>query len=210
MKEIRMTYKEYKENYCHCYTKPNSYDKNDKTIVVFAPKNTEDAYYHYGVRVFVRLSENGIYSDLKAAGIDYTTLPLVDDKVVRFYLNGKKVYAYCVWVDIDEEPYEEIFTTEEIPEDMNWKNIKEDYTGQLHGEEAMRLRTRARVLFDKAKSMAYDYAKKNALNETPKRMWDSNFVTKKDINYALLGLGTNWDELLAEDYHDVPELDEWE
>lgn len=209
MKEIRMSYKEYKENYYHSFTKPNSYDAREKTIVVFVPKDKEDTFYHYGVKVFVRLSENGIYSDLKEAGIDYSTLPLIADKVVTFYLNGKKNYAYCVWISIDEEPYEEIFITEEIPEDMNWKNIKEDYVNQFRGEESMRLKTRARVLFDEAKSRAYEYVKEQMLRKNPKEMWNFNLVKRKDVEYALLGLGTSWNELLEEDHHDVPELDEW-
>ncbi len=210
MKEIRMSYKEYKENYYHCFTKPNSYDKREKTIVVFVPKNTEDTFYHYGIKVYVRLSENGIYSDLKEAGIDYIALPLIDNKVVKFNLNGKKVYAYCVMTDIDEKSYERIYITEEIPEDMNWKNIEEDYTNQLHGEECMRLKTRARVLFDEAKSMAYNYVKKQILRKNPEEMWKFPLVKKKDIEYPLIVLGTSWNELLDEDHHDTPELDEWE
>jgi hypothetical protein len=36
-KEIEMSYREYKEDYNHCKTKPGSYDKKYKTIVVYVP-----------------------------------------------------------------------------------------------------------------------------------------------------------------------------
>lgn len=42
-------------------------------------------------------------------------------------------------------------------------------------------------------------------------MWDfKNLVKRKDVEYALIGFDTSWNELLEEDHHDVPELDEWE
>lgn len=39
--EVRMSYREYKENYADCKTKSGSYDKEEKTIVVYIPKQEE-------------------------------------------------------------------------------------------------------------------------------------------------------------------------
>lgn len=39
--EVRMSYREYKENYADCKTKSGSYDKEEKTIVVYIPKQDE-------------------------------------------------------------------------------------------------------------------------------------------------------------------------
>ena len=39
--EVRMSYREYKENYADCKTKSGSYDKEGKTIVVYVPKQEE-------------------------------------------------------------------------------------------------------------------------------------------------------------------------
>lgn len=40
--EIEMTYSEYKNNYADCKTKPNSYNKSTKTIIVYVPKKAEE------------------------------------------------------------------------------------------------------------------------------------------------------------------------
>lgn len=44
-KAVKMSYREYKENYADCKTKAGSYDKETKTIVVYIPKKEkkEDA-----------------------------------------------------------------------------------------------------------------------------------------------------------------------
>lgn len=39
--EVEMHYGEYKENYSDCKTKKGSYDKSDKTIIVYVPKAKE-------------------------------------------------------------------------------------------------------------------------------------------------------------------------
>ena len=39
--EVVMSYREYKENYADCKTKAGSYDKTEKTIVVYVPKKEE-------------------------------------------------------------------------------------------------------------------------------------------------------------------------
>lgn len=41
--EVEMSYREYKENYSECKTKRDSYNKEEKTIVVYVPKKKEEA-----------------------------------------------------------------------------------------------------------------------------------------------------------------------
>lgn len=36
--EVEMAYSEYKNNWSHCFKKPNSYNADKKTVVVFVPK----------------------------------------------------------------------------------------------------------------------------------------------------------------------------
>ena len=38
-KEVEMLYREYKEKYCDCRTKENSYNKETKTIIVYVPND---------------------------------------------------------------------------------------------------------------------------------------------------------------------------
>ncbi len=38
VKEVKMDYSTYKIEYSYCRTKPNSYDKDSKTIIVYIPK----------------------------------------------------------------------------------------------------------------------------------------------------------------------------
>jgi hypothetical protein len=41
-KEVKMLYKDYKNEYANCKTKTNSYDKSDKTIIVYVPNETKE------------------------------------------------------------------------------------------------------------------------------------------------------------------------
>lgn len=41
--EVEMTYAEYKKNYANCKTKSGSYDKKNKTIIVYIPKAASEA-----------------------------------------------------------------------------------------------------------------------------------------------------------------------
>lgn len=161
-------------------------------------------FYHYGIKVETRISKDGAERDLQQSGIKYTELPLVENKVLRFYKDGKKYYAYCVSTEIDEEPYERVFITSQIPEDMCWRNIIDDYNQQCDKKVPMQLRTRARVLYDKAKQMV----RENPIKEPENFLEWAELPKKKDIEVALLSLGVSWDELKNMDHHDVPELDE--
>ena len=41
--EVEMTYAEYKNNYADCKTKPGSYDKKNKTIIVYVPSSAAES-----------------------------------------------------------------------------------------------------------------------------------------------------------------------
>lgn len=55
--EVVMSYREYKENYSDCKTKSGSYDKVEKTIVVYVPKQEEDARETFGKALDSALEE---------------------------------------------------------------------------------------------------------------------------------------------------------
>lgn len=58
--EVVMSYREYKENYSDCKTKSGSYDKAEKTIVVYVPKQEEkeeDARETFGKAMDAALEE---------------------------------------------------------------------------------------------------------------------------------------------------------
>lgn len=160
-------------------------------------------FYHYGVEIEVKSSTNGAEADLKNAKIEYTVLPFIDDKVIRYYCDNQRYYAYCT---ANWETGETVYITAEFPEDGNWKKIAEDCKNQLLGQAPMQLPTRARVMYDEAKKIVNGYRKHSAKD------FESYFKspTKLEINWALVSLGTSIDELKANDYSDTPELDELE
>lgn len=41
-KEVKMLYSEYKKNYPDCKTKNGTYDKKEKTIIVYVPEEREE------------------------------------------------------------------------------------------------------------------------------------------------------------------------
>lgn len=118
-------------------------------------------FSHYGINIkVVYLHDGNFEKQLNDEGICYTFLPLIKEKVIKFKKDGIKYYAYCVPIEMDEDPYEEIFLTTEIPDDMNWQRIREDFFSQLDNNDPMLIKTRARVLYDEAKKIAKNFASK--------------------------------------------------
>lgn len=161
-------------------------------------------FMHYGAEVTVQSLAHSFEDDLKKEGIEYVELPLLENKVLRYCYNGKKRYAYITYPNVAEEYAENVYITEEIPDDMNWDNIERDYRAQMDGEEPMLLATRARVLYDAAYKMACD----NPVKEPDGFLAWMQGPSKKELDLALITLGTSLQELREADHHDVPELDE--
>ncbi len=201
MKEVKMTCQKYAEEYSDCETKPSSYNEKENTIIVYVP---DKSFCHYGVKINVRHSYKGIEYQLKKSRIEYIALPLLDEKVFRFYKNGKRYYAYCCIHEFDEISYEIAYITTDIPEDMSWQNIEEDYLLQQEGYPPMEMKTRARVLYDEAHHRACDLA-----SQTCKTFLEwMQEVSKTELEVALASVDTTLNELFEMDHHDVPELEE--
>lgn len=167
--------------------------------------NNIKEFNHYGVIVLRQVIGSRFKDTLEQKGVDYIALPFIDDEVYRYTYDGKRKYAYITHSNAPEEYIEHVYITTEIPEDMNWKNIELDYLGQATGEKPMKIQTRAKVLYDAAK----DIVKKNT-KESDKNIFFNFFdnkIDEKELNYALISLGTNLEELRAMDHHDVDDID---
>ena len=161
-------------------------------------------FEHYGVTILRQTTENSFEDTLKQKGIDYVALPFVDDIVYRYIYDGKRKYAYITYGNLPDEYTEHVYITSEIPEDMNWKNIELDYLGQTTGEEPMIMQTRAKVLYDAAK----DIVRKNGVKNDENILLHPFYkIDEKELNYALISLGSNLEELRAMEHYDVDDID---
>lgn len=158
-------------------------------------------FKHYGVDVVYQECEPGEFEEqLRKQGITYKHLPILDKKIIKYTKDGVTKYAYFTHSAICDR----IFTTTEIPEDMKWENIDLDYQMQSEGEEPMPLVTRARLLYDKAVSLAtcVELQKRDFFEMTmPPHVSDTN------LNTALISIGSSLVKIKGMDHHDVPELD---
>ena len=154
-------------------------------------------FKHYGVNVTVERYKS-FEAELKNNGIEYVALPYLYDIVFRFMYNGHKKYAYIVPTSDDGDEYvENVYITDEIPEDLSWENIAKDSTS-----EPMELPTRAYVIYHAAKHEVMQNRPKtfeNLFNPKP---------DKREMSYEVLRYNTTIKELREMDHHDCPELDE--
>lgn len=165
-------------------------------------------FTHYGVDSLYQTINHPFENDLKKQGIKYIELPLLKEKVLKYTYEGKVKYAYIVYPNTHpEEGYiEEVYITERIPDDMNWNNLVKDLELQRDENKEMSLPTKARILWDEAENIVSKI--KNAESNNFQEWIKS--VTKKEMNDALISLGSSLEELENSDYHDVPEIDELE
>lgn len=157
-------------------------------------------FKHYGVEVVAQSIDiefnDGFESTLKKNGVEYHYLPLVEDRVIKYSKDGETRYAFLYYPRIPDEMLEYSFITKEVPDDMNWKNLYEDYKKQSRGEEPMKLPTRAKVLCQKAEerlSGNKEFAFENFYRET----------SESEFNMSLIHLESSLEEIRGMDHHDV-------
>lgn len=75
--EVEMSYREYKENYSECKTKADSYDKKEKTIIVYVPEETEE------IGKVVGKKEESEEKDMTAKEIYDKAAQIAADKIVE-------------------------------------------------------------------------------------------------------------------------------
>lgn len=133
---------------------------------------------------------------LRKQGIKYKHLPILDKKIIKYKKDGMDKYAYFA----HSTTCDRIFTNTEIPEDMKWENIDLDYRMQSEGEELMPFVTRARLLYDKAVSLAtgVELQKRDFFEMTM-----SPHISDEDLNIALVFIGSSLAEIKVMDHHDV-------
>ena len=103
-----------------------------------------EKFMHYEEEIICQCTDSHTFEKtLKEKGVKYHYLPLEKEKVIKYWEDEKRHFAY-----FHNETY--VFITDSIPDDMNWENIYYDYKGQAHNEEPMKLPTRAKVLCQKA------------------------------------------------------------
>ena len=146
-----------------------------------------DKYIHYGVDVtYQQLVDKSFRDDLKKAGIPYTDLPILENDVLTYEYDGKRRYAVIELGNAPDAYIENVYITTEIPLDMDWEALLRDCHGQRCKEEPMPLKTKARIICEKA----YDIA----LPET----------TPENVFSAVLpSLGYSADDILEMDHHDI-------
>lgn len=159
-----------------------------------------EIFKHYDVKVMIQDNGEAFEKWLKETGVEYTYLPILEDKVLMYTeQEGIQKYAYI------PRDHWHIFTTTEIPLDLNWKNIERDYRDQKKGEEPMRLPTRASLLMARADELSREDG------ERAGELVDFCWEPPADIlNSSLMQLGTNLLEIDEMDHHDISQkyLDE--
>lgn len=165
-------------------------------------------FKHYGVNSLYQTINHPFEDELKKQGIEHIELPLLKEKVLKYTYESKTKYAYIVYpnVPLDEGHVEEVYITERIPDDMSWNNLAKDFELQKDGNKEMILPTKARILYDEAENIVC----KNRNAESNNFQEWIKTATKREMNNALISLGSSLEELKNSEHHDVPEIDELE
>ncbi len=158
-----------------------------------------DKYIHYGVDVtYQQLVDKSFRDDLKKAGIPYTDLPILENDVLTYEYDGKRRYAVIELGNAPDAYIENVYITTEIPLDMDWEALLRDCHGQRCKEEPMPLKTKARIICEKA----YDIALPET---TPENVFSAVLpeADPREFKYALISLGYSADDILEMDHHDI-------
>ena len=161
-------------------------------------------FMHYGKEVIYQQIGDVSFRDLlDKEGIKYVDLPLLEDDVLMYEKDGKTRYVCIVRANSPDEYIENTYMTSEIPVDLSWRNLMLDCKRQKSGEEPMKLKTKAKLLCEKATDMAMKSARERA--EPGSMIWTIPEVDPRDFRLALIALGYNIDIIMEMDHHDVDE-----
>lgn len=160
-------------------------------------------YEHYEKDViFQQLQDKRFIDVLKENNIKYTELPILDYRVLLYHKGTEDSYAIIVHVNAVEAYIENVYITKEIPVDMNWGNLVEDINNQRNGETPMRLKTKAKLLCERAEQLVLESENNN----------DEDFFSSFDaeinpayFRQALITLGYSIEEIMEMDHHDINE-----
>ena len=160
-------------------------------------------YKHYEKEViFQQIQDKRFIDVLKENNVDYTELPILDYRVLLYHKEAENYYAIIVPVNAVEVYLENVYIAKEIPLDMDWCNLVEDINNQRSGDCPIELKTKAKLLCEKAEELALESEHKN----------DDDFFSSLDteinpayFRQALITLGYSIEEVLEMEHHDVNE-----
>ena len=160
-------------------------------------------YKHYGKDVvFQQLQDKQFIDALRENNIEHTELPILDYRVLLYHKEAENYYAIIVPVNAVEVYLENVYIAKEIPLDMNWENLVEDINNQRNGETPMMLKTKAKLLCEKAEKLVLESENNN----------DDDFFSSLDteinpayFRQALITLGYSIEEIMEMDHHDINE-----
>ena len=156
-------------------------------------------FIHYGKEVIYQQLNDATFRDaLDKEGISYIELPLIENDVLMYEKNGIEKYACIVKGNAPDVYIENVYITTQIPLDLSWENLLLDCLGQTHGEEPMRLKTKAKMICEKSISMVLE---ENVGRE--KEFWTEKKVDPREFRLALCTLGYSIERILEMDHYDV-------
>lgn len=162
---------------------------------------TYKIYKHYDNDViFQQLQDMRFINVLKENHVEYKELPILDYRVLLYSKDMEDKYAVIVPVNAVETYLENVYITTEIPQDMSWENLIEDISNQRNGEKPMELKTKAKLLCEKAEKLVLE----NQTNEDYFNSLDTE-IDPGLFRMALTTLGYTIEEVLEMDHHDIDE-----
>lgn len=162
---------------------------------------THKTYKHYGKDVvFQQLQDMRFINALKENHVEYKELPILDYRVLLYSKDMENKYAVIVPVNAVETYLENVYITTEIPQDMSWENLIEDINNQRNGEKPMELKTKAKLLCEKAEKLVLE----NQTNEDYFNSLDTE-IDPGLFRMALTTLGYTIEDVLEMDHHDIDE-----
>lgn len=163
-----------------------------------------EKYIHYGIEVIYQVIDTfkgNFRQTLKENGIEWVDLPILNPNVITYVKDGVRRYA-CI-EELPEQS-EGIYITESIPLDMDWQKLIDDCDHQERGDAPMEMKTKAKVICEKAEALAYAAALENRKEDDPFMMATTEY-TVEDLKCAFIALGYSVDDILGMDHHDVDE-----
>lgn len=87
---------------------------------------------------------------------------------------------------------------------MDWKKMIDDCDHQKRGDDPMEMKTKAKLICEKAEALAYKSAIENSVEKDPFVAAMTEY-TIEDLKCAFITLGYSRADILSMDHHDVDE-----
>lgn len=160
-------------------------------------------YLHNNVHVIRQVSDTPFANVLRANGVGFVELPLIDHRVYQYCVDGIKKYACIVPLELPDDYEEAIYITTEAPAD-GWDALISDIESQHKGQPPKIMQSRLKLCIDHAHIVAVD----RLSDKYPNPHWGAlpdipESVLYREIKYELAFLGYDAADLQQADCHDV-------